>query len=106
VNGKVVVFVCFLWGFLKTTLKKQARTIKVLQAIARGLCIVDEQWLNESIEVCFFAFVFTHRFQGFKTFERPKSCLFRTRRWWIIFPEHPSRVRSTWTKTQECLKKN
>lgn len=28
----------------------QARTIKVLQAIARGLCIVDEQWLNESVE--------------------------------------------------------
>lgn len=30
--------------------KGKKRTIKVLQAIARGLCIVDETWLNESVE--------------------------------------------------------
>jgi hypothetical protein len=30
--------------------KNKKRTIKVLQAIARGLCIVDETWLNESVE--------------------------------------------------------
>ncbi len=50
VNGKVGCFGVFSVFFHNLLYFKKARTIKVLQAIARGLCIVDEQWLNESVE--------------------------------------------------------